>query len=111
MHKRSLAPRSPLLDTGSIRHIETIRRHAEAEHYKIETLANLERFQTRAETEVIRQQGFAEAEITEENALAWGPYNQAAIISQVIEKLPAMRSSDRNEATETENESGRNSKS
>ena len=92
----------------------TVKRPAEAEQYKIETLANAKRFQTLteaegqaaatrsvgegeadalkakglAEAEVIRQQGFAEAEMMEKKALAWELYNQAAVISQMIEKLP-----------------------
>jgi len=92
----------------------TVRKPAEAEQYKIQTLANAKKFQTLteaegqasaersigegeadalkargiAQAEVIRQQGFAEAEMMEKKAMAWQLYNQQAIVSQVIEKLP-----------------------
>ncbi len=92
----------------------TVRKPAEAEQYKIQTLANAKKFQTLteaegqaaaarsmgegeadalkakgiAQAEVIRQQGFAEAEMMEKKAMAWQLYNQQAIVSQIIEKLP-----------------------
>ncbi len=92
----------------------TVRKPAEAEQYKIQTLANAKKFQTLteaqgeaaatrsigegeadalkargiAQAEVIRQQGFAEAEMMEKKAMAWQLYNRQAIISQIIEKMP-----------------------
>jgi flotillin len=92
----------------------TVRKPAEAEQYRIQTLANAKKFQTLTEAEgqaaatrsvgegeadankarglaqaaVIRQQGFSEAEAMEKKAQAWQMYNQAAIIQQIIEALP-----------------------
>jgi flotillin len=92
----------------------TVQKPAEAERYRIETLANAKKFQTEteaagtaeatrlqgqgegdatrsrglAQAEVIKAQGFAEAEAMEKKAMAWQQYNQAAIIQQLIESLP-----------------------
>jgi flotillin len=92
----------------------TVKKPAEAEQYRIQTLASAKKFQTLTEAEgqaaatrsvgegeadaakakglaqaaVIRQQGFSEAEAMEKKALAWQMYNQAAIIQQIIEALP-----------------------
>jgi flotillin len=92
----------------------TVKKPAEAEQYRIQTLANAKKFQTLTEAEgqaaatrsvgegeadankarglaqaaVIRQQGFSEAEAMEKKAQAWQQYNQAAIIQQIIEALP-----------------------
>jgi flotillin len=92
----------------------TVRRPAEAEQFRIETLANAERhraeteaegqaaairatgeaeaYATRArglaEAEVIRAQGIAQAQAMQEKAEAWQQYNQAAIIQQLIDSLP-----------------------
>ncbi len=92
----------------------TVQKPAEAERYRIETLANAKKYQieteaagqaeairlqgqgeadaTRArglaQAEVIKAQGFAEAEAMEKKAAAWQRYNQAAIIQQLIEALP-----------------------
>jgi flotillin len=92
----------------------TVKKPAEAERHRIQTLANAKKFQTLteaegqaaanrsigegeadankarglAQAEVIRQQGFSEAEAMEKKALAWQMYNQAAIIQQIIEALP-----------------------
>jgi flotillin len=92
----------------------TVQKPAEAERYRIETLANAKKFQTEteaagqaeatrlegkgeadatkarglAQAEVIRAQGFAEAQAMEKKAEAWQMYNQAAIIQQLIEALP-----------------------
>jgi flotillin len=92
----------------------TVKKPAEAEQYRIQTLASAKKFQTLTEAEgqaaatrsigqgeadsskarglagaeVIRQQGFAEAEAMEKKAVAWQQYNQAAIIQQIIESLP-----------------------
>jgi flotillin len=91
-----------------------VKKPAEAEQYRIQTLANAKKFQTLteaegqasasrsigegdadankarglAEAEIIRQQGLAEAEAMEKKALSWQMYNQAAIIQQIIEALP-----------------------
>ncbi len=96
----------------------TVRKPAEAEQYRIETLANARKFQIEAEAggqasavrlqgeaeadairaqglaeaEVIRKQGLAEAEAMEKKAAAWQQYNQAAIIQQLIDALPAIAS-------------------
>lgn len=92
----------------------TVRRPAEAEQFRIETLANARKYQLEAEAggqasairlegeakadavraqglaeaEIIRQQGLAEAEAMEKKATAWQQYNQAAIIQQLIDALP-----------------------
>jgi flotillin len=92
----------------------TVRKPAEAEQYRIETLARAKKFQMEtealgeaeairatgmaeadatkakglAQAEVIRQQGLAEAEAMEKKADAWQQYNQAAIIQQLIDSLP-----------------------
>jgi flotillin len=92
----------------------TVQKPAEAERFRIETLASAKKFQTEteaageaeatrvqgtgqadaikarglAEADVIRAQGFSEAEAMEKKAEAWKQYNQAAIIQQLIEALP-----------------------
>lgn len=92
----------------------TVRKPAEAEQFRIETLARAKKFQTEteaagqaeatratgqaeadatkakglAQAEVIRKQGLAEAEAMEKKAEAWQQYNQAAIIQQLIDALP-----------------------
>jgi flotillin len=92
----------------------TVQKPAEAERYRIETLASAKKFQTEteaagqseatrlqgqgeadatkarglAQADVIRAQGFAEAQAMEKKAQAWQMYNQAAIIQQLIEALP-----------------------
>ncbi|MCZ7546201.1 MAG: SPFH domain-containing protein [Anaerolineae bacterium] len=92
----------------------TVRRPAEAEQFRIETLAKAKRFQVEteatgeaaairqrgeaeadairargiAEAEVERAKGFAEAQAMEKKADAWQRYNQAAIIQQLIDALP-----------------------
>ncbi len=94
----------------------TVRKPAEAEQFRIETLANARRFQIEAEAQggasavrlrgeaeadairaqglaqadVIKQQGLAEAEAMQRKAEAWQMYNQAAIINQLIDALPAI---------------------
>jgi flotillin len=94
--------------------LATVRKPAEAEQYRIETLAKAKKFQTEteatgeaeaarqigmgeadaakarglAQADVIRAQGFAEAEAMEKKAAAWQQYNQAAIIQQLVEALP-----------------------
>ena len=92
----------------------TVKKPAEAEQYRIQTLANAKKFQTLteaegqaaasrsigegdadankarglADAEIIRRQGLAEAEAMEKKALSWQMYNQAAIIQQIVEALP-----------------------
>ncbi len=92
----------------------TVKKPAEAEAVKIETLASATKFQTLtqaegqaaaarsigegeadatrarglAQADVIRAQGFAEAEAMHKKAEAWQQYTQAAIIQQLIEALP-----------------------
>jgi flotillin len=92
----------------------TVRKPAEAEQYRIQTLAKAKKFQTEteasgeaeafrqigtgqadankarglAEADVIRAQGSAEATAMEKKAAAWQQYNQAAIIQQLVEALP-----------------------
>ncbi|MBN2470970.1 MAG: flotillin family protein [Anaerolineae bacterium] len=92
----------------------TVRKPAEAEKYRRETIANAERYQIEAlaegqanaartqgiadadvikqrgmaEAEIIRQQGLAEAEAMQRKAAAWQEYNQAAIIQQLIDVMP-----------------------
>jgi flotillin len=94
----------------------TVRKPVEAEQYRVETLAKAKKFQTEteavgqaeairatgiaeadatkarglAQAEVIREQGLAEAEAMEKKAEAWQQYNQAAIIQQLIDSLPAV---------------------
>jgi flotillin len=92
----------------------TVRKPAEAEQFRIETIAKAHRFETEteaagkgeaarsigkgeadankarglAQADVIRAQGFAEAEAMEKKAAAWQQYTQAAIIQQLVEALP-----------------------
>ncbi len=92
----------------------TVRKPAEAEQYRIETLSNAEKFRTEteasgqatatrtmgeaeadatrarglADADVIKAQGPAEADAMTKKAAAWKDYNQAAIIEQLIEALP-----------------------
>ncbi len=96
----------------------TIRKPAEAERYRIEMIANANRFQREAEAQaeaavirargeaeaessrmrglaeaqVIQAQGEAEAEAMRQKAAAWANYNQAAILDQLLEQLPAIAS-------------------
>ncbi len=92
----------------------TVRKPAEAERHKVRTLAEARQFQLQteatgeaeairrkgeaeadaikarglAEAEVIRQQGLAEAEATMKKAEAWKEYTQAAVIQQLLDRLP-----------------------
>jgi flotillin len=94
--------------------LATVRKPAEAEQFRIQTLAQAKKFQTEteamgqaeairatgqaeadatkakglAQAEVIRRQGLAEAEAMQKKAEAWQQYNQAAIIQQLIDSLP-----------------------
>lgn len=92
----------------------TVRKPAEAEQYRVQTLADARKYQLQAEAEgeseairkrgkgeadaararglaeaeVIKQKGLSEAEATAEKAEAWKQYTQAAVIQQVIDALP-----------------------
>ena len=105
-----------------------VKKPAEAEQHKIETLANAQKFQTLTEAEghaaaarsigqgeadalkakglaqadVIRRQGLAEAEMMEKKALSWQMYTQAAILSQIIERLPEIAMSIADPLSKTE---------
>ncbi len=92
----------------------TVRKPAEAEQYRIQTIASAQKFEMEAraageaaairargeaeadairarglaEAEVVLQKGLAEAQAMEKKAAAWQKYNQAAVIQQLIEALP-----------------------
>lgn len=70
----------------------TIRKPAEAERYRLETIAQGERSrilaQAEAEAEAIRMRGTAEADAMKLKAEAWKEYGQAAVIQQLLETLP-----------------------
>lgn len=81
----------------------TVRRPAEAERYRLETIATGEkarivaeaeaqaeavRLQGQAEADAIRARGTAEADAMRLKADAWKEYGQAAMIQQLLESLP-----------------------
>ena len=105
--------------------LATVRRPADAERYKVQTLAEARQFQLQteatgeaeairrrgeaeadankarglaeaevlrqrglAQAEVLREQGLAEAEATLKKAHAWEQYTQAAVVQQILDKLP-----------------------
>jgi len=94
----------------------TVRKPSEAEQFRIETLARAKKFQTEteavgqaeairatgqaeadatkakglAQADVIREQGLSEAQAMQKKAEAWQQYNQAAIVQQLIDSLPAV---------------------
>ena len=105
----------------------TVRKPAEAEQFRIQTLANAKKFQVTTEAEgqasavravgegeaaasrakglteaeikkaqglalaeVTQAQGYAEAEAMQKKAAAWQNYNEAAIIQQLVDKMPAI---------------------
>jgi flotillin len=96
----------------------TVRKPAEAERDKVRTLAEARQYQLQteasgeaeairlrgqaeadaarakglADAEVIRQKGLAEAEATMKKAEAWKEYTQAAIIQQLLDRLPEVAS-------------------
>jgi flotillin len=96
----------------------TVRKPAEAEQYRVKTLAEARQFQLQteatgeaeairrkgeaeadaarakglAQAEVTRQQGLAEAEATMKKADAWKEYTQAAVLQQLLDKLPEIAS-------------------
>ena len=91
---------------------------AEAEQFRVQTLSEARRFQLEAEAtgeaeairrkgegeadairarglaeaEVLRQKGLAEAEATEKKANAWRQYTQAAVVQQILDRLPELAS-------------------
>ena len=69
------------LQTEATGEAEAIRRRGEAE-------ADAARALGLAEAEVIRQKGLAEAEATQKKAEAWKEYTQAAILQQLLDKMP-----------------------
>jgi flotillin len=75
---------------------EAIRRkgEAEADAAKARGLAEAEILRQKglAEAEVIRQQGLSEAEATLKKADAWKEYTQAAVLQQLLDKLPEIAS-------------------
>jgi flotillin len=97
----------------------TVRKPAEAEQYRIQTLANGRKYQLQVEAEgqsaatrnlglgeadankarglaqadVIQAQGLAEAQATSKKAEAWEQYTQAAILQQMLDKLPEIANS------------------
>ncbi|HML21664.1 MAG TPA: SPFH domain-containing protein [Aggregatilinea sp.] len=85
----------------------TVRKPAEARQYEIQTLASAEKFEIRAraeaeadairikgeaEADAIRARGLAEAEAMKQKAAAWENYTQAALIQQIIDRLPEVAS-------------------
>ncbi len=75
--------------------VETIAKgEAEAEKYRLETIAKGEKArilaEAEAEAEAIRMRGTAEAEAMRLKAEAWKEYGQAALIQQLLESMPAI---------------------
>ncbi len=83
----------------------TIRKPAEAERYRLETIAEGEkarivveaeaeaksiRLRGEAEADALRARGLAEAEAMKRKAEAWKEYGQAALIQKLFEDLPAI---------------------
>ena len=81
----------------------TVRRPAEAERYRLETVAEGEkarvlaeaqadaeaiRLRGQADADAIKARGLAEAEAMQRKADAWKEYGQAAMIQQLFESLP-----------------------
>ncbi|MCA9923417.1 MAG: flotillin family protein [Anaerolineales bacterium] len=84
------------LQTEASGEAEAIRRkgQAEADAAKAKGLAEAEVLRQKglAEAEVIQKQGLAEAEATMKKAEAWKEYTQAAVIQQLLDKLPEVAS-------------------
>jgi flotillin len=106
----------------------TVRKPAEAEQFRIRTLAEARKFQLEVEAEgqssasrsmgkgeadankarglaqadVIQAQGLAEALATSKKAEAWQEYTQAAILQQILDKLPQIASAIAEPLTKTE---------
>jgi flotillin len=75
---------------------EAIRRRGEgdADAIRAKGIAEAEVLRQKglAQAEVIRQQGLAEAEATEKKAEAWKQYTQAAVVQQILDRLPELAS-------------------
>ena len=84
------------LQTEATGEAEAIRKkgEAEADAAKAKGLAEAEILRQKglAEAEVIKKQGLAEAEATLKKADAWKEYTQAAVIQQLLDKLPEVAS-------------------
>jgi flotillin len=84
------------LQTEATGEAEAIRRkgEAEADAARAKGLAEAEILRQKglAEAEVIRQQGLSEAEATLKKADAWKEYTQAAVLQQLLDKLPEIAS-------------------
>jgi flotillin len=84
------------LQTEAAGEAEAIRQRgqAEADAAKARGLADVEVLREKglAEARVIREQGLAEAEATMKKAEAWKEYTQAAVIQQLLDKLPEIAS-------------------
>ncbi len=80
------------LQTEATGEAEAIRRRgeAQADAAKAQGLAEaaIQREQGLAQATVIREQGLSEAEATLKKAQAWEKYTQAAVIQQILDKLP-----------------------
>lgn len=96
----------------------TVRKPAEAERYRVQTIADAKRYEREtqaaaeatairaigeaeaeaqrlrglAEADVIRAKGEAEAEAMRLKAAAWQEYNQAAILEEILKTLPTLAS-------------------
>ncbi|WP_119072191.1 flotillin family protein [Aggregatilinea lenta] len=81
----------------------TVRKPAEARQYEIQTLAAAQKYEIQAraeadagairikgeaEADAIRARGLAEAEAMQQKAAAWANYTQAALVQQLIDRLP-----------------------
>jgi flotillin len=85
----------------------TVRKPAEAERFKIQTLAEARQYQLQteavgeaeairlrgeAEADAARAVGMAEAEVIRQKAEAWKEYSEAAILQQLLDRLPEVAS-------------------
>ncbi len=85
----------------------TVRKPVEARQYEIQTLAAAQKYEIQAraeadagairikgeaEADAIRARGLAEAEAMKQKAAAWENYTQAALIQQIIDRLPEIAS-------------------
>ncbi len=85
----------------------TVRKPAEAERYRIQTLAEARQYQLKteavgeaeairqrgeAEADAARARGMAEAEVIRQKAEAWKEYSEAAILQQLLDRLPEVAS-------------------
>lgn len=100
LEEREIARRQKELDA-------TVRQPADAERYRIETLALAEKLRLEieaagrseairsegtAEAEALRARGVAEAEAMREKASSWKLYNQAAVTEMFVNILPQLAS-------------------